>query len=120
MVILSDDKGWLHELRHAVREYLTAERLLLHPRKAEIHRTCRGVELLGYRVFPGRIRLRDENGHRFGRRWRRLAERYAAGTVSMDEVRASANGWIGHAQHADTESLRRDLLGAVAFRRGES
>jgi retron-type reverse transcriptase len=81
MVVLDDDKGRLAEIRERVRETLAAQRLCLHPRKAHVSRTSDGLNLLGYVVYPARRSLRNDNGHRFVRRLRRMAAGYAAGCL---------------------------------------
>ena len=117
MVVLADDKVWLAELREAVRERLAAERLHLHPRKAEIHRTRDGLDLLGYRVFPDFVRLRDDNGHRFARRLRRLVRAYRQGAIEFRDTKPAIASWIGHAMHADSYGLRRAILRRGVFSR---
>jgi hypothetical protein len=46
-----------------------------------------------------------------------MARAYAQGRLAWEDVNASVQSWIGHARHADTEALRRSLLGAVCFHR---
>jgi RNA-directed DNA polymerase len=118
MVVLDDDKGRLAEVRAAVRDRLAAERLLLHPRKAHISPTSDGLNLLGYLVFPNHRRLRNDNGHRFSRRLRGFARAYAAGHISLDDIKPSIQSWIGHAMHADTLRLRTRIISRIVFRRG--
>ncbi|MBA3966893.1 MAG: RNA-dependent DNA polymerase [Nitrospirales bacterium] len=110
MVVLGHDKGWLADIRAAVREGLEVDRLRLHPRKAHITRVADGLILLGYVVFPTQRRLRNYNGHRFARKLRRMARAFGAGRLEWATVVASTQSWIGHAQHADTEGLRRAIF----------
>jgi hypothetical protein len=117
MVVLADDKAWLAQLRESVRNRLLAERLHLHPRKAEISRTRDGLDLLGYRVFPDFIRLRDDNGHRFARRLRGMVRAYRKGTIEFADTKPSVVSWIGHAMHADSYGLRRAILRQGVFSR---
>ncbi|OGT87913.1 MAG: hypothetical protein A2286_09880 [Gammaproteobacteria bacterium RIFOXYA12_FULL_61_12] len=117
-VALSDDKQALAELRERVRKRLQGLRLRLHPRKAEISRTRDGLDLLGYRVFPDFIRLRDDNGHRMARKMRRMAEAYGQGRMAWPAIHASIQSWIGHVGHADSWGLRGRILCPVAFVRG--
>jgi len=49
LVILGRDNARLCETRDAIREKLMADRLRLHPHKAHIYQTARGVDLFGYR-----------------------------------------------------------------------
>jgi hypothetical protein len=118
MVVLDDGKARLCEVRAAVRERLAADRLRLHPRKAHFTRVADGLNLLGYLVYPQRRRLRNDNGHRFARRLRRLAQLYAAGRVGWADIDASVQSWIGHARYADTDGLRRAIFSQTIFQRG--
>ncbi|MCP3868100.1 MAG: RNA-directed DNA polymerase [Gammaproteobacteria bacterium] len=52
MLILGRNKVRLHEIRELLYERLAQERLRLHPRKAHIYHTARGIDLFGYQVFP--------------------------------------------------------------------
>jgi len=98
--VLDDDKRRLHEIRAAVRERLAQEHLRLHPCKADISRVSDGLNLLGYIVFPNYRRMRSDNGHRFVRRLRRMADLYRDGRLGWTAIDAAVQSWIGHAQHA--------------------
>jgi RNA-directed DNA polymerase len=118
MVVLDHDKARLAEIREAVRERLAIDRLRLHPHKAHITPVAEGLNLFGYFVYPDRRRLRNDNGHRFARKLRRMAKAYQAGRLEWATVVASTQGWIGHATHADTEGLRRAIFSQAVFKRG--
>ena len=117
-VALDDDKSRLAELRSRVVERLAMERLRLHPHKAHVIPVARGVDLLGYQVFPHKRLLRNDNGHRFARKLRRFAQGYASGRLKWDDFNPSVQSWIGHACHADTEGLRERLFSRTIFTRG--
>ena len=118
MVVLGHEKGRLAEIRTAVRDRLAVDRLRLHPHKAHITRVADGLNLLGYLVYPRRRRLRNDNGHRFARKLRGMARAFGAGRLKWARVVASTQSWIGHAQHADTEGLRRVIFSQAVFIRG--
>lgn len=118
MVVLDHDKVRLAEIRAAVRERLASDRLRLHPRKAQISPVADGLNLLGYLVYPTRRRLRSDNGHRFTRKLRRMSVAYRAGRLGWPKIMASTQSWIGHAQHADTDGLRRAIFSQAVFTRG--
>ena len=118
VIPLLDDKSRLADWRELIRERLAADRLLLHPRKAHIYHTRRGISLLGYTVFPDFRRLRAENGYRFFRRLRGLACAYGEGRADWARIDSSVQAWIGHARHADTLGLRRKRFGGGTFTRG--
>jgi RNA-directed DNA polymerase len=118
MVVLDKDKARLAEIRSAVRERLATDRLQLHPHKAYVTPVADGLNLLGYVVYPARRRLRNDNGHRFARKFRHMARAYRAGRLEWATIMASVQSWIGHAQHADTEGLRRAIFSQAVFTRG--
>lgn len=117
MVVLGDDKGALWALVEQVRAQLAVLRLRLHPHKVQVTPVARGIDLLGYHLWPYRRRLRNDNGHRFARRLRGLAEAYARGEVDFATINPGVQSWLGHARHGETEGLRRAILGPVVFRR---
>jgi RNA-directed DNA polymerase len=117
--VLGRDKEQLHELREMIAERLSMQRLRLHPRKAHIYHTARGIDLLGYHVFPHKRRLRADNGHRFARKLCGFARAYRAGRMKWEDFNPSVQSWIGHARHADTEGLRRFIFDHTVFQRGQ-
>ena len=118
LVVLDHDKLRLADIRAAVRDRLATDRLILHPNKAHITHVAHGLNLLGYVVYPRRRRLRNDNGHHFARKLRRMAQAYGAGRLAWSKVLASTQSWIGHAKHADTDGLRRVLFSQAVFMRG--
>jgi RNA-directed DNA polymerase len=117
-VLLGDEKDLMAAWREAIRARLAEERLLLHPGKAHIYTTRRGVSLLGNTVFPDFRRLRSDNGHRFRRRLQGFARAYAQGCAGWRDFQPRIQAWVGHACKADTLGLRRRLFSAVSFSRG--
>ena len=91
-----------------------------HPRKAHITPVCFGIDLLGYRVLPDHRRLRNDNGHRFVRKLRRLALGYAQERLTWDDIDPSVQSWIGHAKQADTMGLRKKIFSGIVFQRGRT
>ncbi len=118
LTLLSDSKGQLHRWMGQIEEKVVEERLVLHPSKRQITPVQVGIDLLGYHVFPYRRRLRNDNGHRFARKLRRMADGYATGRLGWEEIHPSVQSWIGHACHADTLGLRKAIFGSTLFCRG--
>ncbi len=118
LVVPGRDKVQLHEIREKIRTCLTQQRLRLHPRKAHIYHTARGIDLFGYQVFPDKRKLRNDNGFAFYRRLRRMARLYSEGTLDLEDIHPRVRSWIGHAIHGETEGLRKTLFESTVFRRG--
>ena len=118
LVILGRDKVQLHEIRENIHERLAQDRLRLHPRKAHIYHTARGIDLFGYQVFPHKRKLRNDNGHDFHRRLRKMARLYHEGVLDWEEIHPRVRSWIGHAIHGETKGLRKTLFASTIFKRG--
>lgn len=118
LLILGRDKTQLHEIREWIRQRLMEDRLRLHPRKAHIYHTARGIDLFGYQIFPHKRRLRNDNGHAFRRRLRKMAALYRENVLDLKEIHPRVRSWIGHAIHGETEGLRNSLFASTVFSRG--
>lgn len=120
MVVLDDSKARLADIREMVRQRLAQDRLLLHPRKAHIVPTHDGVSLLGYQVFPKFRRLRPDGVRFTRRRMRALQRAYALGKIDWPTLNSSIQSWIGHAAHADSAGLRKNLFSVLVFQRAQT
>lgn len=117
IALFSDNKGELDEARDMLDDLLAEVRLRLHPVKTEIVEARAGVNFLGFRVLPDRIRLRQDNLRRARRRMRVLQTEYRTGRVSWDKVMQSLQSWNAHAAFGDTWRLRENVFGSLVFAR---
>jgi len=115
LFVFADSKQALWNIEVLARKFAQGLRLSLHRRRAQVFRTSEFVHVLGYQVSKHHRRLRADNGHRARRRLKKLARGYASGRISMGDVSASVRAWIGHAAHADTTSLRKEILSEANF-----
>ena len=109
-LLFADEKPVLHRWRREIEAFLTNLRLKIHPAKTAVYPVTTGIPFLGFRVYPDHRRLSRANGVRFQRRFRAQLDRYAAGEIDRERLDASVQGWVAHAAHGDTWSLRRSLL----------
>ncbi|MFM8442238.1 MAG: reverse transcriptase domain-containing protein [Methylococcus sp.] len=119
LVLLADDKDQLWAWCKAIETFLAQEGLAVHPRKKALYRTGLGQDILGYRVFPGFIRLSRGSGYRFRRRLKTLAAGYGRGQLELPDINARIAGWLGHARQADAQGLSKALLAGIYCHRGE-
>jgi retron-type reverse transcriptase len=116
--LFDDDHGFLRDARFAIEEYLAGLRLKIHPVKSQLFKTRHGASFVGFRVFPDRIRVRNENLRRARRRLRQMQGEYAARTIDRKEVTQSIQSWIAHLRHGDTWRLREQIFASLVFTRG--
>ena len=109
--LFSDDRDQLERWQTEIERFLWRRRLRLHPVKTHVRASSEPQRFLGFDLLPGgRRRLPPENVQRFRRRLDALRSQWKAGTVTEDEVKGRIGGWIAHADHADTVSLRHHLF----------
>jgi RNA-directed DNA polymerase len=107
MLLFADDKATLGQWREAVIDYLAGLRLTLHVNKAQARPVTEGIPFLGFVVYPQRRRVKGRKVVHFRRRFRRRLVEYQAGQISMEQLTASARGWVEHVRYGNTVGLRQ-------------
>ena len=106
-----NDKAMLHETLAATREFLDDRlKLGLKEEAVRIAPVWTGISFLGFRVFPGTIRLSGGNWSRFRRKVRGREAAYLAGEMDEDELARSVASMVSHTLHADTLEVRRQFF----------
>ena len=118
MVLFADSKTDLWALRERITELLGDLRLRLHPDKVFVTRTVCKVDFLGYQLTGRRRWLRPDSGRRFERRLRGMAAAYRRGEASLEDIRPSLQGWLGHARHGESTGLRRQIFKRIVMVKG--
>lgn len=103
------------DARLAIEAYLTQLRLRLHPVKSQLFETRHGVNFVGFRVLPDRIRVRSDNLWRSRDRCRHLQHDYTAGELSLPDLVQLLQSWEAHLLHGDTQRLRQRLFDQLVF-----
>lgn len=103
IVVLGHDAARLHRVREAMERF-AAERLKLRFSKWSVAPARRGINFLGYRIWPTHKLLRRQSVIRAKRMISRLGRREDK-TALTHFVAA----WSGHAQWADTHNIMRAL-----------
>ena len=119
MLVFSDDKRELALWRTQITEFLYSLRLKLHPRKSEIFPVACGIPFLGYRVFPTHRQVSKSNVRRFRRRVHVMQSDYAAGRISLEEIRQRMISWLGHARQGSSSVWQEAVFANIRFGKGE-
>ena len=113
-VILHHDKQHLHALRLDLERWLGDELALATNHKTAVFpvhpRHGRGLDFLGYHLWPHKRRLRKASMKRFKRRVRHLRRQYAAGEISERDIQMQLSSWLAHAGHANAEGFVRSVI----------
>ncbi|HOF50268.1 MAG TPA: reverse transcriptase/maturase family protein [Candidatus Colwellbacteria bacterium] len=109
-LVLGLDKGRLHESKELIREFLRDRlRLELHPKKAEVFPTDKGVDFLGYVIRGNKRFLRKSTVKRFLKKKRRLEAMVRNDLLSEESWENSRASWRGYAKFADAYKLLEKL-----------
>jgi retron-type reverse transcriptase len=114
-VLFSDSKKELHDWRRAMQNYLDRKlKLDLPEDKITLEPTEKGLTFLGYRIFSNQRLLRERNKKKFKTRLRKQKKALKNNEITFSELIDSIESWKGHAEHADTENLRENILGSLS------
>lgn len=119
--VIHHDKAHLHQIRAQIEHFLWDQLRLKTNHKTQVFPVSkasgRGLDFLGYKIWPHARRVRKDSVLRMRKKLRHLQRQYAVGAIELDDVRQVVASWIGHASHADSQNLRKELLGSVIFKR---
>jgi len=117
-IILGADKAYLHYLRKQIAGFL-AERLFLQLNgKTQVFPVkSRGVDFLGYRIWPTHRLLRVRSKKHMRRKLKKYTKLYGEGKIALDRINASIQSWLGHVKHCNSYRLRKKLLGGLVLKK---
>lgn len=120
-VVLHHDKRHLQALRLELQIWLGVELKLSTNHKTMVfpisQSNGRGLDFLGYHLWPDRRRLRKASLKRFARRVRRLQRDYSEGNIEPPEIRQQLSSWTAHARHGNALPALNSILRKSVFRK---
>ena len=108
--LFSDDKIFLDQAKIKIAEYLSNLRLKLHPVKSQIFASKHGINFVGFRILPDRIRVRNHNLRLGRKRLQQMLCDYKNGKIEQREISQSIKSWIAHLEHGDTWRLQQKIF----------
>ena len=111
IAVFADDKPRLHLAIAAIRDFLYETlRLELRDERTLLSPVAQGVPFLGFRVFPGLIRLDGRKLARLRRRVRVREAAYRLGRIDEDDLAQSVRSMVGHVCHTDSLQARKRVF----------
>lgn len=110
IVILHASKGYLHNIRKEIEDFLWQELRLKTNGKTQVMAVNRGITFLGFRIWPTHRLLKSQAKRRIKRKLRLFAKLYKEKRIGLDEINASIQSWLGHLKHCDSYRLREKLF----------
>lgn len=113
-VVMSHNKDRLHALRIDLERWLADTLDLETNHKTSVFpvhpRQGRGLDFVGYHLWPHKRRLRKGAMKRFKRRVRRLRHKVASGEIDLKEADQQMSSYLAHAKHAEAEGFVRSVI----------
>lgn len=111
MIILSDSKGFLHWLRQKISEYLYVNlRLHLKENWQVFPVKDRGIDYVGYRIFPNYILLRKRTVKALKKSLLHIKRKIEMGEELTYHDYCSVNSYIGWVKPCDCYRLREKYI----------
>jgi len=115
--LFSDDYDFLVDAKIKVQDYLSNLRLKIHPIKSQIFQTHHGCNFVGFRVFPNKIRVRNDNLRRARIRLKKLQSDYFFYKISLTNLIQRLQSWEAHLKYANSYKLRHNIFNKCKFSR---
>ncbi len=109
-VMWAESGSELRAVCERVRSFLTAELRLELKDNTAINRTAFGMDFLGYRLFPGTVRLARRSQVRFTRKFRRYEAAHGRGEWSELILQQRMQALLAFVMPAKSGAFRRHVL----------
>ncbi len=110
-ISFSDDKKLLHSLLTDINRFVREElKLELKESVTTIAPVTEGVPFLGFRVFPGIVRIKRENLIRMNQKIKRKEKLYLKGLITERDLTQSVSSIVAHVSHVNSLAVRRRIF----------
>lgn len=121
MCIIHHDKNQLHEWRGDIERFLSSKLSLSTNNKTQVFPISksngRALDFLGFRIYSHHRLLRKGSVKKIRTKLKRYRKLFKAGEIGICDFDSNVQSWIGHASHANTNGLMKDLF-SEPFKRG--
>ena len=111
-VVWDSEKDRLRQIGHEIAGFL-CESLKLGLRPACLNTCSRGMTFLGYRVYPGRIRLAARSRTRFRRKLAQYHDNFLSGRWTEEEAARHVEPLLAFVRRAQSDGFRRRMIESI-------
>ena len=109
IIILSNSKAHLHELKARIEHFLNTELQLDLNKKTAVRPITCGVDFVGYKMWPSYRKLKKQSARRILRKITLLCKQYAAGEATDEDLQRRIASYHGILQHCNSYGLREKI-----------
>jgi RNA-directed DNA polymerase len=118
LVLFADEKDTLRQTLTCIESYLDkALQLKLKDGGILLAPASQGLSFLGFRIFPGTLRIARQGWRRFRRKAICVSDRYGSGAIDDETWTRSMASLIGHLKQAQTRNLRAPFFEGQGYTR---
>jgi len=110
-LLFSSSRIQLKQNLSCIRKWLREHLQLELKNDIKLNRTRLGFTFLGFRIFPGLIRLSNRSKRRFSRKLRRYEENYQSGVWTQKRLIRHVEPLVDFTRIADAKGFRRKIIG---------
>lgn len=115
-VVVADNREYLDLILPRIKEFLEHDlRLKLHPKKVSVRKFHKGVDFLGYIVFPDHRLIRSKTKRRMVRNLGRRIKECRRGEISKSSLEQCLQSYLGVLSHANTHKFSNELGNQLWF-----
>jgi retron-type reverse transcriptase len=109
MLILSDNKTELHEVKANVERFLNERLKLRLNNKTSLRPAYLGIDFVGFRVWPTHIKLRKTSAKKMKRGLKRIKKQYEERRKTLDQIRPNIASYFGAFKHFNSYNLQKKI-----------
>lgn len=121
-VVIGPDKAHLQKLKRELEAFVGSELHLEFNHKTQVFPIAvvggRGLDFLGFHIWPHKRRLRKSSLCRFKKRVREIQYDYWEHEIDFSGIHQQLTSWVAHAKHGDAIPALSNYLGSRPFIRG--
>ncbi|MEM6633473.1 MAG: RNA-directed DNA polymerase [Bacteroidota bacterium] len=109
MVLWADEKGVLQDAHRKIESYIH-DSLRCELKPEQLNTCYRGLPFLGFRIYPGSIRLTHQNKRRFIRKYRKLECQYHSGEWDEATCQRRVLPLLAFVQQGNAQAFLQDFI----------
>lgn len=110
LVIVVESREKAKDMLKKITNRLEEDLLVEFNDKTQIYPAKQGVNALGFRIFENKILLQKKTITNMKSRMKAIDKKVKSGVMTEKEAQQQVNGWLGHAQAANSYNLCKKLF----------
>ena len=109
VIILSDDKKFLNQIKNEIQRFLSENLHLDLNKKTVVRPVTLGIDFVGFKMWATHRKLKKQTARKIIRKVKHMCEEMNAGNMTKEAFMRSVASYRGLLQHCDSYGLRRKL-----------